>query len=81
MESIIETPISSAVVEVFKTNVSDINQADSIMNALINVIPSSRINFDLQDCDKILRIESQAIDPDVVINIVTSHGYICEVLI
>ena len=83
MENIIATPIptSGTIVEVFKTNVNDIDQAHTLMATLLNAIPSSKINFDLQDCDKILRIEGSSIDLEMVIDIVTSCGYICEILI
>ena len=83
MENIITTPIPSSgtFVEVFNTNVNDIDQAYSLMATLLNAIPFSKINFDLQDCDKILRIEGSSIDLEMVIDIVTSCGYICEILI
>lgn len=83
METIIETPILTAkdtVVEVFKTNVNDADQASSVKMTLLNAFPTSKINFDLQDCDKILRIEGKCIHQETVMDIVTSRGYICEVL-
>lgn len=83
MESTIATPTpsSSTVIEVFRTNVNDVDQAQSIRAELLKAIPSSKINFDLQDCDKILRVESSSIDLALVTDIVTSCGYFCEVLI
>lgn len=46
------------VVEVLKMNVTDIEVANKIINDLSLTLPQSKINFDLTDCDKILRIES-----------------------
>lgn len=68
-------------VEVFKTNVTDKEVADKIISDLSLLMPQSRINFDLTDCDKILRIESST---NIHIESVASHmiqcGYQCEVL-
>lgn len=46
------------VVEVLKMNVTDIEVANKIINDLSLTLPQSKINFDLTDCDKILRIKS-----------------------
>ncbi len=45
------------MIEVFKTNVEDCGQAKDILDALHRAFNSYRANFDLQDCDNILRIE------------------------
>jgi hypothetical protein len=69
------------MVEVFKTNVTDSETADKIISKLALHLPQSRINFDLTDCDNILRIESSE---KIVVESVTEHlsglGYFCEVL-
>lgn len=36
----------------------DEHRADLIIDDLKTLLPGTRINFDLDDCDKILRIES-----------------------
>jgi len=48
-----------AIVEVFKTNVGNQHLAEKILSELNQLYPDYRINFDLEDCDKVLRIESQ----------------------
>jgi len=69
------------MVEVFKTNVTDSKIADKIISELVLYLPQSKINFDLTDCDNILRIESSE---KIATESVTSHlfglGYFCEVL-
>lgn len=69
------------IVEVFKTNVSDKEVANKIVSDLSMRMPQSKINFDLTDCDKILRVESKNL---IHIESITSHldrlGYVCEVL-
>lgn len=46
------------MIEVFKTNVTNSEQATLLILALKKFFPEYRGNFDLDDCDKILRIES-----------------------
>lgn len=38
------------------------------------------INFDLDDCDKILRVESDEVIPEKISEVLTCKGFICEVL-
>jgi hypothetical protein len=46
------------MIEVFKTNVSNKDQAAILIRALKKFFPSYTGNFDLDDCDKVLRVES-----------------------
>jgi len=39
-----------------------------------------KINFDLEDCDKILRVEGENILNEKITGLVTESGYQCEVL-
>ena len=68
------------MVEVFKTNVSSSREAKLIIQKLAEEFPEHKINFDLSDCDRILRIQGNAIKETKIINIVTSLKYNCEVL-
>jgi hypothetical protein len=65
------------VVEIFKTNVQ--NEADkNYVTAFIqSKFPGYKINFDLEDCDKILRVEGNGLELKNIINCVNSIGYIC----
>lgn len=68
------------MVEVFKTNIEDKTTANKVAVDLNEYFPGGRINFDLEDCDKILRVESENIIPEEVTNILTRRGFMCEVL-
>lgn len=46
------------IVEVFKTNVKSTDVAQFAIQKLKEVLPDAKINFDLDDCDHILRIEA-----------------------
>ena len=65
------------MVEVFKTNVAAVSDADSLVALLQQCIPGSRINFDLEDCDKVLRIEGTNFAAGNVIRLVEEKGYAC----
>ncbi len=68
------------MVEVFKTNVQNGRQATEMLKKLYELFPKCRINFDLTDCDKILRVEGKIASPQKVIEVVTTGGYECQVL-
>jgi len=68
------------LVEVFKTNIQNSRQASAILKKLGRLFPKCRINFDLTDCDKILRVEGKISSPEKIIEVVQHDGYHCEVL-
>ena len=71
---------SSTVVEVFKTNVRSKRMAKIIMNDLVQLLPNAKINFDLEDCDNILRIECRHLIVADVIKVLRLKGFNCETL-
>jgi hypothetical protein len=68
------------MVEVFKTNVSHKEIADQLISTLQTHFPFSKINFDLEDCDKILRVENREVCIKTIIELVNHKGFECEVL-
>jgi hypothetical protein len=68
------------MVEVFKTNVKKAPQAKKIVSLLSRHFPSSKINFDLHDCDKVLRVEGKDFAPTTIIGLVKESGFVCDVL-
>ena len=68
------------MVEVFKTNVNEVSEARKITALLLQHFPDSRINFDLHDCDKILRVEGKDLLIEKVVVLVNENGYFCAVL-
>lgn len=68
------------MVEVFKTNVQEEDEAKQIIQYLLEHFPESKINFDLDDCDKILRIESEYINPAIIINTLKNKKIYCEII-
>jgi len=69
------------MVLVFKTSVADkrdIDQLRPVLDQLIN--PGDRWNFDLEDCDKILRVEARNIPERMVSAVLTQKGFYCVAL-
>lgn len=68
------------MIEVYKTNVQTGEDARAVIDALLKHLPTSKINFDLDDCDKILRIDAEIIFNHRVIQIMHTMNYQCEAL-
>lgn len=66
------------MVTVFKTNVQCPDKASSIVNGLLCEFPAFRINFDLEDCDNILRVEGGNIQTNEIISSLKKLGHFCE---
>lgn len=69
------------MIEVFKTNVQEVEQSIFIVGKLLEHYPNSAINFDLEDCDKILRVHGSSISNQKIIELLDYYGYHCEVLL
>ncbi|MEO6330343.1 MAG: hypothetical protein ABIO55_15520 [Ginsengibacter sp.] len=68
------------MVEVFKTNVQKVTQANRLKSLLLDHFPGRKINFDLQDCDKILRIDGANFITEKVTLLINENGFVCNVL-
>ena len=69
------------MVEIFKTNVEEVTESQKIVGWLLVHFPEQKINFDLSDCDRILRVEGENIPVETITRLVSSVGYLCEVLL
>jgi hypothetical protein len=68
------------MVEVFKTNVQRKSESRKLLSVLSEALPCSKINFDLSDCDKVLRVEGDNIEALRIMILVKEYGFTCEVL-
>jgi hypothetical protein len=69
------------LIEVFKTNVQEEEQSKQLIEKLCYHFPACRINFDLEDCDKILRVEGNNFLIETIRFLLQSNGFECEILI
>jgi hypothetical protein len=68
------------MVEVFRTNVQKKTQSRKLLFFLSGAFPDFKINFDLTDCDKVLRVEGEYVEALEIIMLVKQHGCDCEIL-
>ena len=70
------------MIEVFKTNVEDSCHADLLIEQIHKKFNRYIVNFDLEDCDKILRVACKTgnIEPAGLINFLNEFGYDAEIL-
>ncbi len=64
---------------VFSTSVCSLPEARSLAAVLDRLAGPLRWNFDLEDCDRILRVKS-SVNPGIVIAALHLQGFKCEEL-
>jgi len=68
-------------IEIFKTNVVNRPAAAKLVKCLEALLLHAKVNFDLEDCDHILRVEApQTIDVALIRDHILHHGYEAEPL-
>ncbi len=66
---------------VFKTSVSKKKEIRKLKPVLNELLPKEdHWNFDLEDCDNILRVETQTLHPARVLSALHTMGYVYEEL-
>lgn len=68
------------IVEIFKTNIGIAAEAERIIFLLLQQFPGSRTTIDLEDCDKVLRVEGFGVCAQEIILLVQENGFHCNVL-
>ncbi len=68
------------MVEVFKTSVTDREVARETIRCLEAAYPGGCVSFDLEDCDKVLRIDHHDVTAEQAIKLMHSMGHRCEPL-
>jgi hypothetical protein len=68
------------IVSVYKTNVNTKTKLRKAKPVLNRILLGSKWNFDLEDCDKILRVESRERISSLLISELCKIGILCEEL-
>jgi hypothetical protein len=68
------------MIYVFKTSVKTKIQAKKLKPHIDKILPKAEWNFDFNDCDKVLRIDSEENITSPVINLLKIHHFNCEEL-
>jgi len=65
------------MIRIFKTNIQNLQKANEIIYILSDEYPGRKINFDLEDCDNILRIEGTNFQANTIIQLLEKLNHIC----
>jgi hypothetical protein len=68
------------MVEIFSTSVKEESHAITLIAMLQRHLPGCSINFDLKDCDKILRVKGENFCIKSIIELLQSQGFFCSQL-
>ncbi|HEY9048268.1 MAG TPA: hypothetical protein VIN08_20315 [Ohtaekwangia sp.] len=70
------------MIEVFKTNVTEQRQAAMLIDRIHKTFVNYTANFDLEDCDKILRVKCSIgwVQAEPLIDLLKDFGFQAEVL-
>ncbi|MEO8239745.1 MAG: hypothetical protein ABI576_16700 [Flavobacterium sp.] len=67
-------------IEIYKTDIRTKEEASFITALLQFVISDCIMNFDLEDCDNILRIETNRDIKEMVYGVFNKQGFYCQQL-
>jgi hypothetical protein len=65
---------------VFKTSVESHEHITHLAPVLDSLAGCGTWNFDLTDCDRILRIMSDKVSPEATVHLLNGFGFICHEL-
>jgi hypothetical protein len=70
------------MIEVFKTDVNEKEHARMLLDRIHRAFRHCRANFDLEDCDKILRVKGITGEEETwqIVSLVRSYGWHVEIL-
>ena len=68
------------MIYVFKTVVKTKNQVKKLKPLINQIVPSDKWNFDLEDCDKILRIDCEENIVLKIVDLLNIHKFNCQEL-
>jgi hypothetical protein len=66
------------LVEVFRTNVEQPSAAAGLTLTLRRQLPKAMITFDLEDCDRVLRVEAAFFSIEEIKSVLHAAGFRCE---
>ena len=68
-------------IEIFRTTIQNSQAANAVTQCLQDHFPATRITIDLEDCDRVLRMEGPNLICEKIIEILSTAGYACEILV
>ncbi|WP_313806420.1 hypothetical protein [Flavobacterium sp.] len=71
--------VSKYQIEVFKTSIKNGKQMQKIKSDLLFIYPNLKVDFDLEDIDRVLRVEGFFSTNDII-KVALLHNPVCEIL-
>lgn len=68
------------MIEVFKSNIIKKKQANEFKKECLNKYPNYQITFDLEDCDKIVRVEAKSLNVKDIMDIAHNANILLQIL-
>ncbi len=68
------------MIYVFKTSVKTKSELNKLKPHIEKILPKSKWNFDLEDCDKILRIDGEENMVLEITDLLSFHKFYCQEL-
>ena len=68
------------MIHVFKTSVKNKKHIRQLSPLLNNLLQQSKWNFDLEDCDRILRIDTEENIVFEIVDLLNMHKFYCKEL-
>ena len=65
-------------IEIFVTNISDKKEFSKIKTAISKITSDAMVTIDLDDKDKVLRVEAESVDPEKIISTVRDYNFRCR---
>ena len=65
---------------IFKTSVANKQQVSRVHYLLSSLSDIKQYNFDLEDCDHVLRVVSKGVEPQTINHMLAIAGFTCEEL-
>ncbi|HUQ66279.1 MAG TPA: hypothetical protein VM101_08995 [Flavitalea sp.] len=66
------------MIYIFKTSVNNENEVNKLKPHINEILANEKWNFDLKDCDRILRIESEENIVLKITDLLNIHRFYCE---
>ncbi len=65
-------------IQIFKTNISSLEEFYKIKSGLNKTNNVLKMTIDLEDIDKVLRVETINLKPNMVVETVRKYNFFCE---
>lgn len=67
-------------VKIFSTDIENRTQVNDVRSAICSLDPHSIVTVDLEDCDKVLRVEGNITNCEHIISLLSKLGFRCDEL-